>query len=163
MGSNGAREKALQFLREVPRLSKANLKVPSDFLKVQGRADIVFCRRVCLKWLELLTNPRSTEDEARTVLITVSPACSNSDSQDKTNLHLRMGKQRPAETLLRTAGLRVRQQSHPETNKLREILQLRPEVSETVPHHHSGADTADGGHQQTGHLQAGGHGRSLWH
>lgn len=26
MGSNGAREKALQFLREVPRLSKANLK-----------------------------------------------------------------------------------------------------------------------------------------
>ena len=79
------------------------------------------------------------------------------------NLNLRLGKQRQTETLFRTSGVRVRQQSYPETDKLREILQLWPEVPETVPHHQSGADTAHGGHQQAGHFQACGHGRSLWH
>ena len=73
MGSNGAREKALQFLREVPRLSKANLKVhQSDIRKV--RVEIVLCRRVCLKLLELQTKHQPTEDEDSQVLITVSPA-----------------------------------------------------------------------------------------
>ena len=37
------------------------------------RVDIVFCRRVCLRWPELQTKLRVSEDEVRMVLITVSP------------------------------------------------------------------------------------------
>ena len=73
MAGNGAREKALQFLREVPRLSKANLKVHQSVIR-RVRVDIVICRRVCPKWSGSETKSRATEEEVRMVLITVSPA-----------------------------------------------------------------------------------------